>query len=255
VIPFLEADDPFPPAERALRDPNGLLAVGADLSPERLLDAYRQGIFPWFSDDDPVLWWCPDPRMVLDTAAVHVSHSLRKTIRSGRLRTSLDTCFAAVLAGCAEPRAGQDGTWITADMADAYTRLFARGQAHSVEVWSGDRLVGGAYGVAIGRMFFGESMFSRVADASKVALVALARQLDAWGFPCVDCQMATSHLASLGAREIPRDVFLRRLQGLVRAAAVPSPWRFDADLLATMAEGGREKGEGGARSSAEGPEP
>lgn len=234
VIPFLETDEPFPPVERALREPNGLLAAGADLSPERLIDAYSRGIFPWFGDDDPVLWWSPDPRMVLSTAELHVSHSLRKTIRSGRLRVTADKGFVQVMEGCAGTRPGQGGTWITAEMASAYSRLFSLGYAHSVETWMEERLVGGAYGVAIGRMFFGESMFSLVADASKVALVALVRQLERWGFPCVDCQMSTSHLSSLGAREIPRSSFLQQVDRLVHAAPVPSPWRFDEDLLGTI---------------------
>ena len=234
MIPFLSSHDPFPPVDRALRDPNGLLAAGADLSPERLLDAYSHGIFPWFGEEDPLLWWSPDPRMVLYTAEVHVSHSLRKTIRSGRLKISLDRCFAQVMEGCAAPRQGQTGTWITDEMTDAYGRLFALGYAHSVEVWSDTDLVGGLYGVAIGRMFYGESMFSRVSDASKVALVALVKQIERWSFPLVDCQMSTSHLSSLGAREVSRAAFLRQLRPAVREEPVPSPWRFDADLLDTM---------------------
>ena len=211
-----------------------MLAAGGDLSPERLLDAYAHGIFPWFGDDDPVLWWSPDPRMVLYTAEVHVSRSLRKTIRSGRMHVTLDSCFTQVMEGCAAPRRGQDGTWITDEMTDAYLRLFDLGYAHSVETWVDGTLVGGLYGVTLGRMFFGESMFSRMADGSKVALVALVTQLDRWGFPCVDCQMSTGHLSSLGAREIPRAMFLRQIRPLVRQAVVPSPWRFDHDLLAKI---------------------
>jgi len=234
VIPFLSPHDPFPPVAHALRDPNGLLAAGADLSPERLLDAYANGIFPWFGDEDPVLWWSPDPRMVLFTSEVHVSRSLRKTIRSGRLQVTLDNCFAQVMKGCAEPRRGQDGTWITEEMTDAYERLFEIGYAHSVETWSDGKLMGGLYGVSLGRMFFGESMFSRVSDASKVALVALVKQIERWGFTCVDCQMSTGHLSSLGAREIPRATFLRHVRSLVQQAPVPSPWRLDADLLGTI---------------------
>lgn len=234
MIPFLDSDDPFPPVETALREPNGLLAAGADLSPARLLDAYSRGIFPWFGDEDPILWWSPDPRMVLHSSELHVSRSLRRTIRSGCFRVSLDTCFGQVMEGCAEPRPGQDGTWITDEMTEAYARLFRLGYAHSVETWTGERLTGGLYGVAIGRMFFGESMFSRVTDASKVALVTLVRQLDRWGFPCVDCQMSTGHLASLGAREIGRKEFLRHVRRLVQKAPVPSPWRLDEDLLGTM---------------------
>jgi leucyl/phenylalanyl-tRNA--protein transferase len=230
VIPFLDVDDPFPPVDLALRDPNGLLAAGADLSPARLIDAYARGIFPWFNDDDPVLWWSPDPRMVLPVNEVHLSRSLGRTIRSPRFRVTADTAFAAVVAGCAEPRPDQHGTWITKDMASAYVRLFDMGYAHSIETWSGDALVGGLYGVALGRMFFGESMFARRSDASKVALVLLARQLARWGFEFIDCQMSTAHLASLGAREIGRASFVRRVRELVREPAAPSPWRLDQDL-------------------------
>jgi leucyl/phenylalanyl-tRNA--protein transferase len=230
VIPYLEADDPFPPVDLALRNPNGLLAAGADLSPARLIDAYAHGIFPWFNDDDPVLWWSPDPRMVLPVDDVRVSRSLRRTIRSTRFRVSADTAFAAVVAGCAAPRRDQNGTWITDEMAVAYGRLFDLGYAHSVETWEGDELVGGLYGVALGRMFFGESMFSRRSDASKVALVLLARQLARWDFDIIDCQMSTDHLASLGAREISRRSFLRRVRELVRQPAVRSPWRLDQNL-------------------------
>jgi len=234
VIPFLSSHDPFPPVDRALREPNGLLAAGAYLSPDRLIDAYGHGIFPWFGEDDPVLWWSPDPRMVLFTTEVHVSRSLRRTIRSGRMNVTLDSCFARVMEGCAAPRPGQDGTWITDEMVDAYVRLFDMGLAHSVETWQDGALVGGLYGVALGRMFFGESMFSRVPDASKMALAALVTQIERWGYPVVDCQMSTSHLASLGAREIPRASFLREIRALVRQPAQASPWRFDLDLLATI---------------------
>ena len=230
MIPFLEPDEPFPPVECALRDPNGLLAAGADLSPERLLDAYARGIFPWFGDDDPLLWWSPDPRMVLAVSDIRVSRSLRRVLRSGRFDVTMDTAFAEVMAGCAEPRAEQDGTWITPEMTRAYGRLAALGFAHSVEVWSDGRLAGGLYGVAIGRMFFGESMFSRVSDASKVALIHLVRQLERWGLPIIDCQMSTPHLASLGARDVARADFLRDVARLVRQPAVPAPWRFDPDL-------------------------
>jgi len=229
VIPFLEPDEPFPPVEFALRDPNGLLAAGADLSPERLLDAYARGIFPWFGDDDPLLWWSPDPRMVLACADLRISRSLRRVLRSGRFHVTMDTAFAEVMAGCAEARPEQDGTWITPEMTEAYARLAALGFAHSVEAWTDGRLAGGLYGVAIGRMFFGESMFSRVSDASKVALVHLVRQLERWGLPIIDCQMSTPHLASLGARDVARADFVRDVGRLVRQPAVPAPWRFDAE--------------------------
>jgi leucyl/phenylalanyl-tRNA--protein transferase len=234
MIPWLEPRDPFPPVEQALAEPNGLLAAGDDLSMSRLLDAYGRGIFPWFNEEDPVLWWSPDPRMVLFTDRVHVSRSLRKTVRSGALRITCDTAFGQVMRGCAAPRPGQDGTWITRGMIHAYEQLAASGHAHSVEVWEGDALVGGLYGVGIGRMFFGESMFSRRADASKVALVTLARQLGRWGCPLIDCQTSTPHLASLGACEVSRPEFLRDVARLVRLDPPPRPWAFDADLPAAL---------------------
>ena len=227
MIPYLDADDPFPPVEEAMRDPNGLLAAGADLSPGRLIDAYRRGIFPWFGDEDPLLWWSPDPRMVLWVDELHVSRSLRKTLRSGRFAVTTDRAFSAVMLGCAEPRGMEDGTWITTEMRAAYARLAAMGYAHSAEAWSGGDLVGGLYGVAIGRVFFGESMFARVSDASKVAFVALVRQLQRWGFRMIDCQMSTAHLASLGAREIPRRDFLVEVSRAVQEPPIPTPWVFE----------------------------
>jgi leucyl/phenylalanyl-tRNA--protein transferase len=230
VIPFLDSNDPFPPAELALQQPNGLLAAGGDLSPSRLLDAYAQGIFPWFGRDDPLLWWSPDPRMVLYVRELRISRSLRRTIRSARFHVTADTAFAAVIEGCAEPRPDQDGTWITPEMNAAYCRLFEMGHAHSVEAWAGDRLVGGLYGVAIGRMFFGESMFSRESDASKVAFVHMVAQFGRWELPLIDCQMPTAHLASFGAREIPRTDFLEDVHRLVRQPAPQTPWKLDADL-------------------------
>ncbi len=234
MIPFLDSDDPFPPAELALQQPNGLLAAGADLSPSRLLDAYAQGIFPWFGREDPLLWWSPDPRMVLYVRELRISRSLRRAIRSARFHVTVDTAFPAVIEGCAEPRPGQDGTWITPEMNAAYCQLFEMGHAHSVETWAGDRLAGGLYGVAIGRMFFGESMFSRESDASKVGFVHMVAQFGRWGMPLVDCQMPTSHLASFGAREIPRTDFLDQIHQLVRQPAPPTPWRLDADLSAAL---------------------
>jgi leucyl/phenylalanyl-tRNA---protein transferase len=234
MIPWLDASDPFPPVELALTDPNGLLAAGADLSPSRLLDAYRRGIFPWFSDGDPPLWWSPDPRMVLFLDELHVARSLRRVVRSGRFSVTFDHAFADVMGGCAEPRAHESGTWITASMVDAYAKLAALGYAHSVESWADGELAGGLYGVAIGRMFFGESMFARRTDASKVALVVLARQLQRWGFRLIDCQMSTSHLASFGAREVPRARFVRDVSGLVRLAPAKAPWVPDADLVGAL---------------------
>ncbi len=180
-----------------------------------------------------MLWWSPDPRMVLFVDELRVSRSLRKVMRSGVFTVTVDAAFEQVMRGCAEPRAGQDGTWITEDMLEAYTSLASEGFGHSVEVWSGSALVGGLYGVSIGRMFFGESMFSRVSNASKVALTVLVRQLQRWGFEVIDCQMATSHLASFGAREISRTEFLAMVHRLTRMPTVALPWRIDADLLET----------------------
>ena len=222
----------FPPVEQALHEPNGLLASGGDLSEPRLLDAYRHGIFPWFSPGDPILWWAPDPRMVLFPDEIHVSRSLAKRMRQSEFEIRTDTAFTAVMQACAALRrtdAGhQPGTWISPAMIAAYTRLHHQGHAHSVEVWEHGALVGGVYGVAIGRMFYGESMFSRVPDASKIALVHLCRQLQRWGFGMIDCQMETDHLASMGARPIPRSVFCTKLAGLIDLHSPPSPWCFDA---------------------------
>ncbi len=230
MLTWLDPADPFPPVERALRRPNGLLAAGADLSPARLLDAYSRGIFPWFGDDDPLLWWSPDPRMVLRPPDLRVTRSLRKRIRSRVFRVTADTAFEAVMAGCAGPRADADGTWITGEMFEAYVALHRLGHAHSIESWAGDELVGGLYGVALGRMFFGESMFARQSDASKVAFAYLVRQLERWGFTMIDCQMATAHLASLGAREVPRAIFLDEVRQRVAMPPVPAPWSFEPGL-------------------------
>ena len=224
MIPWLDRHTPFPGVERALRHPNGLLAAGADLSTERLLIAYRNGIFPWFSEGDPLLWWSPDPRMVLPTEDLKVSRSLAKSIRNRGYEVRVDTAFGEVLAGCAGPRRDQPGTWLGPDMRAAYLRLHQLGYAHSFESWRDGRLLGGLYGMAIGRMFFGESMFSRSTDASKVALAALVGELRARGFPMIDCQMNTSHLASLGAREIKRSDFVRAVRALVNYAEPPGRW-------------------------------
>lgn len=268
----------FPPVEAA--SPEGLLAIGGDLRPERLLEAYRHGIFPWYSDNQPILWWSPDPRTVLTPAKLKVSRSLRKTLRRGAFRVSLDQAFGAVMRACAGPRhtgtyeyrEGHDctdpggtaprmaeiescreqgpsatpgavaedagsgrgnqpsGTWITPEMRDAYARLHTLGYAHSVEVWHDEQLVGGLYGVALGAAFFGESMFSHATDASKVAFVHLVRQLEAWGYTLIDCQVASAHLLSLGAVEIPRADFLARLAAALQRPGRPVPWRFDSDL-------------------------
>lgn len=233
MIPLLHATTPFPPVEQALREPNGLLAAGADLSPARLLDAYRHGIFPWFSTGDPILWWSPDPRMVLFPAEFKVSRTLRKTLRNRVYEVRADTAFEQVMHACAAPRAGHDGTWIHKEMIAAYSELHRMGIAHSVETWREDKLAGGLYGVAIGRMFYGESMFSRSTDASKVALAHLAAQLHRWNFGMIDCQMYTPHLASLGAREIPRAEFIQRLQELIHYPDIATLWSFDEHEFAT----------------------
>ncbi|MFU8815931.1 MAG: leucyl/phenylalanyl-tRNA--protein transferase [Pseudomonadales bacterium] len=220
----------FPSPTQALRDPNGLLAVGGDLSVKRLLAAYSSGIFPWFDDDlGPILWWSPDPRAVLLPHELHVSRSLQRRLRSGGFSVTLDRAFAAVMQGCAAPRAGSTGTWITARMRRAYQRLYRAGYAHSIEVWQQDELVGGLYGVSLGRMFFGESMFSRAPDASKVALVALLWQIERWGFTLLDCQVMNPHLRSLGAREIPRSEFLERLAQSNRQPTRKGVWQMDED--------------------------
>jgi leucyl/phenylalanyl-tRNA--protein transferase len=230
MIPLLGPVDPFPPVDRALDDPNGLLAAGGSLSVERLLEAYASGIFPWFSEGDPVLWWCPDPRMVLPTDAVHVSRSLRRRLRRDDYEITFDRAFAQVVRACAAPRRHESGTWLVAPMIRAYERLHAAGVAHSVEIWMDGALAGGLYGVALGRMFYGESMFTRRTDASKMAIALLAAQLARWQFPWIDCQMRTEHLASLGAVEIPRREFVRAVRELVTRPPVPSPWRPDDDL-------------------------
>jgi len=212
MLTWLQRDDlSFPPLEKAMREPNGLLAAGGDLSPERLLAAYRHGCFPWYQEGQPLLWWSPDPRTVLFPEELHVSRSLRKTLRQETFTATFDRAFQAVIEGCAGPRRYADGTWITTPMQNAYLALHRLGVAHSVEVWQDGRLVGGLYGLAMGRLFFGESMFSHATDASKVGFVALVERLRDWGFKLIDCQMPTQHLASFGARAIPREAFAEAL--------------------------------------------
>jgi leucyl/phenylalanyl-tRNA--protein transferase len=219
----------FPPPAHA--DPSGVLGVGGDLHPDRVLLAYQMGIFPWYSEDQPLLWWSPDPRFVLEPTALRVSRSLHKRLRQRELRITMDTALPAVLAACAtSPRPGQLGTWLTRDLRRAFRALHERGHVHSVEAWRGDRLVGGLYGVAVGRVFCGESMFAREDDASKVAFVWLVRQLHRWGFPLVDCQVHTPHLARFGAVEVPRRRFLSQLARLGQEPGRPGPWSFDADF-------------------------
>lgn len=224
MIPWLEGDAPFPTVETALRRPNGLLCAGGDLSPQRLLDAYRHGIFPWYSEGEPILWWSPDPRMVLFPGEMKISRSLMKRLRRGQHEVWLDSDFAAVIRACSEPRPGQEGTWITPEMQQAYIRLHEMGYAHSVETRIDGELAGGLYGMAIGRAFYGESMFSRATDASKTALAHLARYLERRGFAVIDCQMKTAHLASLGAREIRRGELLRGLAAWTREGHGPGKW-------------------------------
>lgn len=213
MLTWLQRDSlQFPPLAKAMREPNGLLAAGGDLSADRLISAYRHGCFPWFQDGQPILWWSPDPRTVLLPNELHVSRSLAKLLRQQRYRVSFDQDFAAVISACAGPRSYADGTWITQGMQDAYLQLHQRGIAHSVEVWLDDELVGGLYGLAMGQLFFGESMFSRTDNASKVGFATLATHLVKWGFVLIDCQMPTSHLQSLGAYAIPRSEYGRYLQ-------------------------------------------
>ena len=224
MLKWLAAGDPFPPVASALKEPNGLLCAGGDLSAERLLQAYRHGIFPWYSGDEPLLWWSPDPRMVLYCAELRVTRSLAKSARNRGYEVRVDTAFRRVLEGCAGPRADGQGTWLGEDMRIAYARLHRLGHAHSFETWRGDELVGGLYGVALGRVFYGESMFSRATDASKVALLGLVDTLRARGMPLIDCQVRTPLLAGLGAREVPRRSFLRELAALVHYDEPPGKW-------------------------------
>jgi len=230
VLAWLERGDPFPSVERALKNPNGLLAAGADLSLERLLEAYRRGIFPWYSSGQPPLWWSPDPRMVLECEALKVSRSLSKNLRNKGYEVRVDTAFPEVLRGCSAPRRDERGTWLGPDMRTAYARLHGAGYAHSFETWRDGKLVGGLYGVALGRMFYGESMFSRATDASKVALVGLVQMLRSRGFPLIDCQVHTPLLESLGAREIPRREFLRALASLVNYPEPPMKWNAKSSV-------------------------
>lgn len=237
MVPWLAPDDPFPPVERALGATSGapgLLAASADLLPSRLIDAYRRGIFPWYSDGQPVLWWSPDPRMVLFPREFKVSDSLRKALkrvlREPRWEVRVDHDFAAVMRACAQtPREGQRGTWITADIVEAYSTLHRAGDAHSVETWLDGERVGGLYGVSFGKMFFGESMFAHRSDASKIALAALVGHLRRHEIEMIDCQQNTSHLASLGGREIARRAFVMHLRGAVTQP--PIPWHFDKTAL------------------------
>lgn len=226
-LPWLAADTPFPPPESALSEPDGLLAAGGELTVARLRQAYSNGIFPWYADGEPVLWWSPDPRMVLPCADFAPSHSLRKRLRKlardehphASVQVRVDTAFADVILACSQARKAQHGTWITQEVRNAYIAWHAAGQAHSIETWIDGKLAGGLYGVSLGKMFFGESMFARATDASKIALAYLVEFLRAQGVAWIDCQQQTSHLGSLGAAPLPRTTFLRHVRAAVRESA------------------------------------
>lgn len=242
-VTYLHPDDPpdfFPDPAGASADPNGLLAIGGDLTPRRLLAAYRQGIFPWYEPGQPILWWSPDPRAILLPDELHISRSLRRSLRRSEYQTSVDTAFPAVISACASLRQTA-GTWITAEMAAAYRRLHELGYAHSVETWRGTELVGGLYGIALGRVFFGESMFSTASDASKVALVKLVSVLVARSFELVDCQVANPHLASLGSRLMQRPEFLARIRLLTDTRNDTSDWRAAPEGTGVLAAPGQAR--------------
>jgi leucyl/phenylalanyl-tRNA--protein transferase len=227
VLPQLHAGivEPFPHPRRALREPNGLLAFGGDLSAQRLRDAYAHGIFPWFNEGEPILWWSPDPRCVFHTDAVHVSRRTRRSLQNCGWTVTVDHAFDQVIRGCAGARAKERGTWISAAMMQAYEALHAQGDAHSVEVWDGPALIGGIYGVSIGKLFCGESMFSAVSGGSKAALIALCRLLHERGYPLLDAQVTNPHLVSMGAQEMPREMFLARVQALTAVDIPSGHWR------------------------------
>jgi len=234
VLDATPADTPFPDPALAEREPDGLLALGGDLSVVRLLNAYRAGVFPWYGPGQPLLWWSPNPRTVLFPEHLRISRSLRKSLRNGGFQATVDCVFRAVVGACGTPRKGADGTWITLEMLQAYERLAAAGHAHSVEIWREGELVGGLYGVSLGRVFFGESMFSRCRDASKVALVHLVDRLLQSGFRLIDCQVRSAHLLSLGAEEIPRARFNRLLDRWTAQPASPHTWEGRAPLPLRM---------------------
>lgn len=228
VLNPLNRDQPFPDVSEALEEPNGLLAVGGCLSPARLENAYRHGIFPWFGEGEPILWWSPNPRTILLPGELRISRSLRKTLRNGDFSYSFDEAFDQVLDACAAPRSDTGGTWITREISDAYREFHRLGYAHSFECWHQGQLAGGLYGVGIGRVFYGESMFHRVSNASKAALVFAVESLQRWGYELIDCQLHTAHLASLGAREIPRKAFLRLLKRHCNRPVSADAWRREA---------------------------
>jgi leucyl/phenylalanyl-tRNA---protein transferase len=221
----------FPPLEDALVEPNGLLAAGGDLSPERLIMAYRCGIFPWFNENETILWWSPDPRMILFPNELRISHSLNKILKKRDYEIRVDSAFNEVIRACAAPRKGQTGTWIHSDMISAYITLHEMGLAHSVETWIDGKLKGGLYGVTQGKIFFGESMFSQIDNTSKIAFVHLVRQLEKWNYNMIDCQIKTTHLTSFGAREIPRKEFIHRLKASVDYPNQIEKWSFDNESI------------------------
>jgi leucyl/phenylalanyl-tRNA--protein transferase len=220
----------FPDVSLALQEPDGLLAIGGSLSPQRLISAYRHGIFPWYNEDQPILWWSPDPRAVLLPRKLHVSRSLRKTLRKNPFTVTMDQAFDRVIDACSAPRPTQQGTWISPEMKAAYTTMHELGHAHSVECWQQHELVGGLYGLAFGKVFFGESMFSRITNASKVAFVHFVKQLQHWGFLMIDCQVESEHLTSLGAELIARSQFVQMLENLCYLPTKSAPWQFQYDV-------------------------
>jgi leucyl/phenylalanyl-tRNA--protein transferase len=226
VLNPYQPEQPFPPVHKALQEPEGLLAVGGCLSTTRIINAYRRGIFPWFNPQDPILWWSPDPRLTLFPNQIYVSRRLSKTIRSGKFTFTIDQAFSQVIKACSNPRSYASGTWITSGIIDAYTKLHQLGIAHSAEVWFEEQLVGGLYGVALGQVFFGESMFHTKTDASKVAFVQLVQYLTKWNYQVIDCQVHTPHLASLGATEISRASFIDLLNKYCDTPVHPHAWQL-----------------------------
>src|SRR5690554_113499 len=236
-LPWLTDDSlAFPPLSEALQDPDGLLAAGGDLRPERLIAAYRAGIFPWYEAGQPILWWSPNPRTVIEPGQVHISRSMRKLLNRRPFTVSTDRAFSRVMRACAAPRAAYSGTWITDDMLDAYQHLHRLGVAHSVEVWQQEQLVGGLYGIALGKVFFGESMFSRTSNASKCGFILLAHHLHQWGFQLIDCQVASEHLSSLGASDISRQQFVNLLQQAIPHHSHHSAWPQGPQILCSGAD-------------------
>lgn len=231
MIPWLQnSSDPFPSIDKALVDPNGLLAAGGGLTKQRLISAYRSGIFPWYSPGEPVLWWSPDPRCVLIPDQLHISRSMRKRLKRKDYEVYFDRDFPAVIEACSEPRGDGEGTWITREMKHAYCGLHEQGMAHSIEVYIENQLVGGLYGIAMGKLFFGESMFSRSRDASKIAFIKMVEQLRNWGYVLIDCQVSNDHLFTLGATEIARDEFMSYLDQY-RDVPIDHSWLFEEETL------------------------